>query len=73
VEAGERVCAFTRGGGEVFVAVGVRDGAAEGVIAAPEGRWRDVLRGDERSFGRREPLAGVLDAHGVAVFERLGR
>ena len=48
VEAGERVCAFTRGG-EVFVAVGVRDGAEDGVIAAPEGAWRDVLRGDERS------------------------
>ncbi|MFI5039513.1 MAG: malto-oligosyltrehalose synthase [Solirubrobacterales bacterium] len=72
VEAGERVCAFTRGG-EVFVAVGVRDGAEDGVIAAPEGAWRDVLRGDERSFSGREPAAGVLGEHGIAVFERLGR
>jgi (1->4)-alpha-D-glucan 1-alpha-D-glucosylmutase len=72
LEAGERVCAFMRGG-EVFVAVGVREGCGEGVLAAPEGRWRDVLRGDERTFGRREPLAGVLGELGVAVFERLGR
>jgi len=72
VEAGERACAFMRGG-DVFVAVGVRDGAGDGVIAAPDGAWRDVLRGDERSFGGPEPLAGVLGEHGIAVFERLGR
>jgi (1->4)-alpha-D-glucan 1-alpha-D-glucosylmutase len=72
VEAGERVCAFTRGG-DVFVAVGVREGADEGVIAVPGGQWRDVLRGDERSFGGREPASGVLGEHGIAVFERLGR
>jgi (1->4)-alpha-D-glucan 1-alpha-D-glucosylmutase len=72
VQAGERVCAFTRGG-EVLVAVGVREGCGEGVLAGPEGRWRDVLRGDERSFGGREPLAGLLGEHDVAVFERLGR
>jgi (1->4)-alpha-D-glucan 1-alpha-D-glucosylmutase len=72
VEAGERVCAFTRGG-EVLVAVGVREGAGDGVIAAPEGQWRDVLRGDERSFSGREPASSVLGELGVAVFERLGR
>jgi (1->4)-alpha-D-glucan 1-alpha-D-glucosylmutase len=72
VEAGERVCAFTRGG-EVLVAVGVREGAGDGVIAAPAGEWRDVLRGDERSFSGREQASGVLGEHGIAVFERLGR
>lgn len=72
LEAGDGVCAFTRGG-EVLVVVGVRKGAAEGAIAVPEGRWRDVLRGDERSFGGREPLAGLLGEFGVGVFERLGR
>ena len=71
VEAGERVCAFTRGG-EVLVAVAVREGANDGVVAAPEGTWRDVLRGDERSFGGREPASSVLGEHGIAVFERLG-
>ena len=57
----------------MLVAVGVREGAGEGVIAAPEGQWRDVLRGDERSFSGREPASGVLGEHGIAVFERLGR
>ncbi|MGZ4185892.1 MAG: malto-oligosyltrehalose synthase [Solirubrobacteraceae bacterium] len=72
LEAGECACAFTRGG-EVLVAVGVREGASEGVLAGAEGRWRDVLRGDERSFGQREPLGSVLGEFGVGVFERLGR
>jgi (1->4)-alpha-D-glucan 1-alpha-D-glucosylmutase len=72
VEAGERVCAFTRGG-EVLVAVGVREGFGDGVIATPDGQWRDVLRGDERSFSGREPASSVLGEHGIAVFERLGR
>jgi (1->4)-alpha-D-glucan 1-alpha-D-glucosylmutase len=72
VEAGERVCAFTRGG-EVLVAVAVREGADDGFIAVPEGAWRDVLRGDERSFGGREPVSAVLGEHSIAVFERLGR
>jgi hypothetical protein len=31
-----------------------------------------VLRGEERSFGARQPLSGVLDDHGIGVFERLG-
>jgi hypothetical protein len=43
------------------------------VPAAPEGRWRDVLRGEERSFNRRHALGDVLGDHGIAVFERLGR
>jgi (1->4)-alpha-D-glucan 1-alpha-D-glucosylmutase len=72
VEAGDGVCAFTRGG-EVLVAVGVREAAEDGVIAAPAGQWRDVLRGDERSFSGQEPATAVLGEHGIAVFERLGR
>jgi (1->4)-alpha-D-glucan 1-alpha-D-glucosylmutase len=72
LEAGEGACAFARGG-EVLVVVGVREGAAEGVLAAPEGRWRDMLRGEERSFNRRQALADVLGEDGIAVFERLGR
>ncbi|HUQ22206.1 MAG TPA: malto-oligosyltrehalose synthase [Gaiellaceae bacterium] len=41
LEAGEDVCAFTRGG-EVLVAVAVR-GGLEG-FRAPAGEWRDVFR-----------------------------
>jgi (1->4)-alpha-D-glucan 1-alpha-D-glucosylmutase len=72
LEAGECACAFARGG-EVMVVVATRHGAQEGVLAAPEGSWRDILRGEERTFSRRQPLADVLDEHGIAVFERLGR
>ncbi|MGZ4284193.1 MAG: malto-oligosyltrehalose synthase [Solirubrobacteraceae bacterium] len=72
VEAGERICAFTRGG-EVLVAVAVREGADDDVIAGAEGQWRDVLPGDERTFSRREPASALLGEHGIGVFERLGR
>jgi (1->4)-alpha-D-glucan 1-alpha-D-glucosylmutase len=72
IEAGADACAFLRGG-EVLVVVGVRpDRPCEGALKGlPCGRWRDVLRGDERSFGAREPVARVVDEHGVAVLERL--
>ena len=40
-------------------------------VAAPGGRWRDVLRGEERSFSSAEPLERLLDDTGLAVFERL--
>jgi (1->4)-alpha-D-glucan 1-alpha-D-glucosylmutase len=72
LDAGECACAFSRGG-EVLVVVAVREGAGEGVLVAPQGRWRDILRGEQRTFDRREPLAGVLGEYGIAVFERLGR
>ncbi len=72
LDAGDGACAFARGG-EVLVVVATRDDAAAGVLAAPEGRWRDILRGEERSFNRRQPLADVLGEQGAAVFERLGR
>ena len=72
VEAGERACAFTRGG-EVLVVVTTRDGASEGTFAAPQGRWRDVLRGEQRTFSGRQRLGDVLGEHGIAVLERLGR
>ena len=51
--------------------VAIRDD--EGALEPPGGRWRDVLRGEERSFGAREPVARVVGEHGVGVFERIGR
>ncbi|PZS11296.1 MAG: hypothetical protein DLM64_06870 [Solirubrobacterales bacterium] len=78
VPAGDDTCAFVRGG-EVLVVVAVRCGAGigagvrpEGILEAPRGRWRDVLRGGERSFHRRVPIADVVDDHGLAVYERVG-
>jgi hypothetical protein len=56
----------------VLVVVVVRGApAASTLIDPPRGHWRDVLRGDERSFDSREPVAGLAGEHGVAVFERL--
>jgi (1->4)-alpha-D-glucan 1-alpha-D-glucosylmutase len=72
LEAGHDTCAYLRGD-DVLVAVGVRDGSPDAMLAAPGGRWRDVLRGDERSFEPREPLARVLDGYGIGVYERLDR
>ena len=72
IEAGERTCAFTRGG-EVLVAVATRDGAGEDSLAAPQGRWRDVLRGEQWTFSGRQRLGDVLGEHDIAVLERLGR
>ena len=71
VEAGPGACAFVRGG-EVLVVAAVRSPPFDGSLAGlPGGRWRDVLRGDERSFDRDVPVARVVGEHGVAVFERL--
>jgi (1->4)-alpha-D-glucan 1-alpha-D-glucosylmutase len=70
LDAGERACAYLRSD-DVLVAVAVRDGAGGERLEAPGGRWRSVLSGDERTFGRSTSLSDVLGPHGVAVFERL--
>jgi (1->4)-alpha-D-glucan 1-alpha-D-glucosylmutase len=71
LDAGPVTCAFVRAG-EVLVVVALRPPPFEGALhGLPSGRWRDVLRGDEWSFGAREPVARLVDEHGVAVFERL--
>ncbi|MGO9496824.1 MAG: malto-oligosyltrehalose synthase [Solirubrobacteraceae bacterium] len=70
IDAGPSTCAFVRGG-DVLVAVAVRSGPIEGTIEAPRGHWRDVLRGEERSFGSRTPAHDIVSELGIAVFERL--
>ena len=69
LDAGPSTCAFVRGG-DVLVAVAVRNGPVEGAVEAPRGRWRDVLRGEERSFGSRTPVQDIVGELGIAVFER---
>src|SRR5436305_11434268 len=70
LDAGSGACAFLRGG-DVVVVAAVRT-ATEGVLrGAPDGRWRDVFSGEERSFGSREPLTGLVGERGASVFERL--
>jgi (1->4)-alpha-D-glucan 1-alpha-D-glucosylmutase len=68
--AGDRAVAFVRGGA-VLVAVATRPGPPRDDLQGPGGRWRDALRGGERSLPPRAPLADVLDEHGIAVFERV--
>ena len=71
LDAGAGACAFVRGG-DVLAVAAVRGAPFGGTLVdLPGGRWRDVLRGDERSFGPREPVARIVDEQGVAVFERL--
>jgi (1->4)-alpha-D-glucan 1-alpha-D-glucosylmutase len=72
LDAGDETCAFMRGDG-LLVIVHTRPGLPDDSLEAPGGRWRDVLRGEERSFAASEPVAGLVDSYGVAVFERLGR
>jgi (1->4)-alpha-D-glucan 1-alpha-D-glucosylmutase len=69
VDASEHACAFLRGG-DVLVVVVRRGEAGDGTLEAPQGRWRDVLHGDERSFSGRTPLGDVVDRFGLGVFER---
>ena len=70
LDAGESACAFLRGG-DVMVVVAVRGDTGGDALEAPRGRWRDVLRGDERSFDGRTAVAHVVGEHGFGVFERL--
>jgi (1->4)-alpha-D-glucan 1-alpha-D-glucosylmutase len=60
IEAGETVCAYMRGG-DVLVAVAVREGWDRSALAPPPGYWRDALGG------------AALASHGIAVLERDGR
>jgi (1->4)-alpha-D-glucan 1-alpha-D-glucosylmutase len=69
LDAGPDVCAFIRGD-QVLVAVALREAPPGGELAVPNGRWHDVLRGDERHLSGRTPVTGLLGKHGIAVLER---
>ena len=55
----------------VVVALPRAGAESEGVLAAPGGTWRDVLRGEERSFSGNQPIDRVTDDYGTGVFERI--
>jgi (1->4)-alpha-D-glucan 1-alpha-D-glucosylmutase len=67
--APDAAVAFLRGG-EVLVAVATRPGPPPGTLEGAEGRWRDVLYGDERVLGSSVALAELVDEYGIAVLER---
>jgi (1->4)-alpha-D-glucan 1-alpha-D-glucosylmutase len=71
LEAGPAACAFVRGG-DLLVVVATRNPPSEGTLTElPGGSWRDVLRGEERTWAGREEVARLVGEHGVGVFERL--
>ena len=70
-DAGAGVVAFTRGAGEVLVAVAVRR-ALSGTLPALGGRWHDVLVGDPVSLESPIELGTLLQPHGLTVLERTG-
>jgi (1->4)-alpha-D-glucan 1-alpha-D-glucosylmutase len=69
VSAPETAVAFLRGD-EVLVLVATRPGPPEGTLEGADGRWRDVLHGDERELGSSVALGELLDEYGIAVLER---
>jgi len=69
LQAPDTAVAYVRGD-EVLVAVSTRSGPPAGALEGAEGRWRDVLYGDERELGSSVPLAELLDEYGIAVLER---
>jgi (1->4)-alpha-D-glucan 1-alpha-D-glucosylmutase len=72
VDAGECVCAFARGDGEVLVIVPVR--SCHGATLKPgelAGAWRDVLTGALREVSRRTQVTELTSAHGFALLERV--
>jgi (1->4)-alpha-D-glucan 1-alpha-D-glucosylmutase len=69
LQAGPEVCAFVRGG-EVLVAVALRENPPSGALPVPGGLWHDVLRGEERQLSEAVSTADLLGEFGIAVLQR---
>jgi (1->4)-alpha-D-glucan 1-alpha-D-glucosylmutase len=70
IDAGADVCAFTRGDGDVLVAVALRPAGEAASVDVPPGRYRDVLSGVEHDLGGPTPLGALVEPHGLALLER---
>ncbi|HUO71914.1 MAG TPA: malto-oligosyltrehalose synthase [Solirubrobacteraceae bacterium] len=71
LDAGPSACAYVRGG-DLLVAVAVREEVDDASLDAPRGQWHDILTGEQRSFAGAVRLDSVLGDRGFAVFERAG-
>jgi (1->4)-alpha-D-glucan 1-alpha-D-glucosylmutase len=71
LEAGPDACAFTRGDGELLVAVALRPAAEAAPLDVAPGRYRDVLTGAEHDLAGATPVGRLVDRHGLALLERL--
>jgi (1->4)-alpha-D-glucan 1-alpha-D-glucosylmutase len=69
IDAGPGAVAFTRGAGEVLVAVAVRR-EVSGTLGPVGGRWQDVLGGEPVSLEQPVELWSLVRQHGIAVLER---
>jgi hypothetical protein len=70
IDAGPDVCAFSRGEGEVLVAVALRPGAETAPLEIPPGRYRDLLTGTEHDLAGATPVGRLVQQHGLALLER---
>ena len=71
LDAGPDVCAFTRGEeGEVLVVVALREPELGAVVDVPEGRYRNVLSGEEQDLAGPTPAASLAQPHGLGLYER---
>ena len=70
IDAGADVCAFTRGDGDVLVAVALRPPGEAASVDVPPGRYRDVLSGVEHDLGGPTPVGRLVEPHGLALLER---
>ncbi|MFL5861427.1 MAG: malto-oligosyltrehalose synthase [Solirubrobacteraceae bacterium] len=57
-------------GKEVLVAVATGPDIPDGSVDGVQGRWHDVLSGDERALESSVALSELLDEYGIAVLER---
>jgi len=71
IAAGPDVVAFARGGGAVVVVVALRAHAGSAAIALPDGEYRDVVGGRERTFAGPTSAQELTEPHGFALLERV--
>ncbi len=79
LDLGAAGCAFVRGGQVMTIVelpraehrASAQSKSPASLRDAPEGRWRNVLTGAERSFTEGEALAGLVGPDGFAVYERI--
>jgi len=72
LDAGPDACAFTRGAdAEVLVVVTPREPELGATIDVPEGRWLDVLTGNEQDLAGPTPALTLAEPSGFGLYERL--
>jgi (1->4)-alpha-D-glucan 1-alpha-D-glucosylmutase len=72
LDAGPDVCAFSRGSeGEVLVVVALREPELGVLLDVSEGRYRNVLGGEEHDLAGPTPALSLAEPHGFGLYERV--